>query len=163
MTDHSQQKNDNQGLPTMPITLKPITLDNWEEACTLDVRADQQSFVASNLYSIAESKFNPSWEPMAIYAGEQMVGFVMWGIDTNQPVEEWWIIRLMIDAAHQGRGYGRAAAQTAIDRIRAQGTREVFLSFEPENDGAKQLYRSLGFADAGRVESGEIVYRLELE
>ncbi len=146
----------------MSITLKPITVDNWKDACKLEVREDQKTFVAHNMYSIAESKFYPSSEPMGIYAGEEMVGFVMWGIDTDQPVEEWWIIRLMIDAAQQGKGYGKAATQAAIAQIKAKGAREIFLSFEPENDGAKKLYSSLGFADTGRVEYGEIVYRLAL-
>ncbi len=60
----------------MPITLKEITKDNYVECIRLKVR-DNQRFVASNVYSLAESKYEPENIPMAVYAGETMVGFVM--------------------------------------------------------------------------------------
>ena len=49
-----------------------------------------------------------------------------------------------------------------VDHLRQQGVTAVFLSFEPENKGAAALYRSVGFVDTGRVEYGEIVYRMDL-
>jgi diamine N-acetyltransferase len=72
----------------------------------------------------------------------------------------------MIDQTRQGQGYGRAygraAMQALIPRIQARtGGAPIFLSFEPENAVAEALYRGLGFQPTGRVEGGEIVYRLE--
>ena len=65
----------------------------------------------------------------------------------------------------RGRGYGRAAMLLLIDRIRSEmdeNRHRIFISFEPENEVAKSLYESLGFVPDGRVEYGEIVYRLEI-
>ena len=54
----------------MKIVLRPIDAHNWREAIRLGVALEQRSFVASNLYSIAESKFEPEAVPMGIYAGD---------------------------------------------------------------------------------------------
>jgi len=144
------------------IELRDITADNWEDVANLKVAGDQQSFVAPNVYSIAESKFYPGVEIKAIHAGETLVGFIMWGPDPVHNPPEMWIWRFMIAAEHQGNGYGRAAMQAALDHLRAQpGVDAVFLSFEPDNTGADRLYTSLGFRRTGRVEYGEIVVKLE--
>lgn len=147
----------------MTITLRPITPDNFHPVISLKVAEGQTHFVAANVYSIAQASLYPDWHPRAVYAGETLVGFVMWGIDHDQPTPEWWIIRLMIAAEFQGKGYGKAATLAALEALRAAGAATVFLSFEPENDHAAAFYRRLGFQDTGRVEYGEIVYSLALD
>jgi diamine N-acetyltransferase len=147
----------------MQVTFRPITKENWRDAVRMEVRDDQRHFVASNLYSIAEAQWYSTWEPVAVHDGETMVGFVMWGLDLDNE-GEWWIIRLMIDAQYQRRGYGKAATSEAIRRLRQKpGCKAIYISFEPENAVAEHLYRSLGFEDTGRVECGETVYRLALD
>ncbi len=146
----------------MTITLQPITKDNWETCIKLNVKPQQAGFVASNVYSIAQAQFYPDVRTEAIYAGDAMVGFVMWGEDTDDNPGELWVWRLMIDAAHQGNGYARAAMEDVIRRARGDGHRALFLSYEPENAGAEAFYAKLGFADTGRVEYGEKVVRLDL-
>ena len=146
----------------MDVTLRPITKDNWFACIKLKVRPDQESFVASNVFSIAEAQFFPEVTPEAIYAGEDMVGFVMWGEDKDENPGDIWIWRLMIAADQQGHGYGRAAMQNVIARARAAGETALFLSYEPENAGAATFYAKLGFEDTGRVEHGEKVVRLAL-
>lgn len=146
----------------MSIALRPITPENFNAVVQLKVRENQQNFVASNVFSIAQASLYDAWQPQAVYADDTLVGFVLWGIDDDQPQLEWWLIRLMIGAEHQGKGYGRAAAQAAIDAMREKGAEAVYLSFEPENHGAEKLYRSMGFVNTGRVEYDEIVYRLDL-
>jgi len=143
------------------ITLREITPENWEAILKLAVRDDQKNFVASNLYSLAEAKVFPEHVPLAIYAGEQPVGFLMYTFERDR--KEWWIFRLMIVANEQGKGYGRAAMQQAVARMRLQpGCRQIFISFEPENAPAEQLYRSLGFVPNNEVWGGEVVFRLDL-
>jgi len=139
--------------------LRPIDGRNWREAIKLDVAPDQRVFVASNVYSIAESKFEPEAVPMGIYAGDTMVGFLMFGVSGD----EMWVWRLMIDHRHQRRGYGRAAMSALVDDLHAMGHQEIFVSYEPENAVAAQLYASLGFEDTGRIEDGEIVVRLVVD
>ena len=142
------------------VYLKEINQDNWKQAIRIGVAPEQRRFVASNLYSIAESKFNPAFVPLAIYdEAETMVGFLMYGIGDG----ELWIIRLMVAQQYQRRGYGRAAMEEIIRRLEAKpDCREIFTSHKPDNDVAARLYKGLGFEDTGRIEDGELVVRLSL-
>ena len=141
-------------------TLKPITKDNWHAAIRLEVAPEQRKFVASNLYSIAQSQFEPGTVLLGIYnEDETMVGFLMYG-----PYhDEMWIWRLMVDQQYQGRGYGHTAMQAMIAALRAMGHTEIFLSHEPENTGGAQFYASLGFEDTGRTDDGEVVVGLKCQ
>lgn len=147
----------------MTISLRPITKDNWEEAIRLKVAEDQKHFVASNLYSIAEASFYPTAITNGIYADETMVGFTLYGYNDEDGKVGYWIVRLMIDQAHQGKGYGRAAMGLIIDALRSKpDCDQIYISFEPENETARKLYASLGFVDDQRVIDEEVVYRLDL-
>lgn len=143
-----------------------VTIDrhNYLSILDLDVHASQRRFVASNMYSLAQAYVQPECEPLALYVENKPVGFAMYCLDRDD--HEYWIYRLMIDKKHQGRGYGREAMRLLIERIRAEADddhRVIFISFEPDNTAAKSLYESLGFIADGRVEYGEVVYKLELE
>jgi len=141
------------------ITLREITKNNWRECVDLKVAPEQEKFVAPNLFSIAEAKFEPDWRPLAIYAGETMVGFTMVGQDERDG--SYWIIRLMVDTAYQGRGYGRAAMKEVIRQLKQKpDCREIKISFVPENVAAEKLYFGLGFERTGLIEDGEVVLRL---
>ena len=142
------------------VHLREINQDNWKQAIRIDVAPEQKRFVASNLYSISEAILNPTFAPLAIYdEAETMVGFLMYGTNTDNG--ELWILRLMVGQQYQGRGYGRAAMEEIIRRLKAKpDCQEIFTSYEPDNDVAAKLYRSLGFEDTGRVEGGELVVRL---
>jgi diamine N-acetyltransferase len=41
------------------VKLKKVNADNWEAVVELELGADQEDLVASNLYSVAEAQFNP--------------------------------------------------------------------------------------------------------
>jgi len=139
------------------VHLREINQDNWKQAIRLAVAPDQKRFVASNLYSIAEAIFNPTFAPLAIYnEAETMVGFLMHG--ANPDNDELWILRLMVGQQYQGRGYGRAAMEEIIRRLQARpDCQEIFTSYKPGNHVAARLYQSLGFEDTGRIEDGELV------
>ncbi len=142
------------------ITLQPLTKENWEAAIKLHVRKDQRKFVSSNVYSIAEAHYYPELTPMGIYAGETMVGFLMYGLEPEK--NRWWLVRLMIDEHHQGKGYGRAAVRQVIQMMRQNpGCDRIYLSYEPENITAEMLYKSFGFRATGEIEDGEKVVVLE--
>src|SRR5512135_1477399 len=94
-------------LPT--ISLRKITPQNYEAVINMQVREEQKNFVASNLASLAEAYVFPNRHPLAIYADETPVGFLMSTFWEER--QQHWIFRLMIAAEHQGRGYGRAAMQ----------------------------------------------------
>lgn len=142
----------------MTITLRPVTRDNWEAVVRLQVTPEQQGFVASNLFSIAESFYEPGTVPLAIYAEDRLVGLAMYGLIDDTM----WIWRLMIDRRHQRKGYARAAMQALIQMLAAMGNEAIYLSYEPDNEGAAALYHSLGFRLTGEKVVGELVARLEL-
>lgn len=145
----------------MEITFKEITKDNLYPLSLLKLGEGQDKFVAPNMYSVAQSKFHPAWLPLGIYLGEELIGFFMYGVDDED--NTMWIIRMMIDVKFQGKGYGRESLGKLIEHIKAnENCSDIFLSFVPGNDRAKNLYEQYGFTDTGRVESGEIVYKLTL-
>lgn len=150
--------------------IRLVTKDNWKELIRLKVREDQTHFVASNLYSIAEAQFGDDLEghwdlyPFGIYDDENMpVGFLMYGFNFEHPKQQAFIIRLMVDAKYQGQGFGRFGMQKMLELFRADDRiRTVGISYEPENEGARKLYASLGFEETGEMLEGETVAVLKL-
>ena len=59
------------------ISLRSITRDNYLECMRLKVAPEQEGFVASNAFSLANAAYVPGCTPLAIYADETMVGFIM--------------------------------------------------------------------------------------
>ncbi len=145
----------------MTVTLREITRDNWRECVKIKVEPGQAQFVASNMFSLAQSKYEPECVPLAVYDDEQMVGFVMYRPEDHGLAKIWFIDRVMIGAEHQNKGYGREAMNLLLERLRSQkGYSAILISFVPGNEVAQKLYSSLGFTDTGEIEEGELVYRL---
>ncbi len=134
------------------ITLRDITLANARACIQLQVLPHQARFVASNAESLIQSKFEPHWVTKAIYNEEEMVGFVMYGYDA---AFGWGVLRLMVDAAYQGRGYGRVAMHLVLAEIHAAGGTSVGVSYEADNGVARRFYHSLGFVETGDEPFGE--------
>jgi diamine N-acetyltransferase len=146
----------------MNLTLRDITNSNFRECIGLKVAEGQNSFVASNMYSLAEAKADGVSDPYAIYADDQMVGFIMYDFEPGE--DRGYITRLMIDARFQGRGYGRQAISQVIDRLKAiPECREIQTGYMPGNEAAKRLYESLGFVKLGEDEDGEILTRMTVD
>lgn len=142
------------------ISFTEIDRDNFFNVIKLNVTEEQKSFIATNLFSIAQAKAFPECIALAIYDDDVLIGFTMYCIDFED--HEYWIYRLMIDAKYQLKGYGRATMQKLINIIKEDKQHHViYISFEPNNLGAKHLYETLGFKADGRVIDGEIVYKLE--
>ncbi len=143
------------------LRLEQVDRHNFLAVINLSVSDEQKDFVASNLYSLAQAYVQEECVPLALYEGDEPVGFAMYCLDSDE--HEYWIYRLMVDKRHQRRGYGREAMRLLIERIRSDPDHgRIFISFEPQNAAAKALYESLGFVPDGRVEYGEVVYRLDL-
>ena len=151
--------------------LQPVTIKNWQSLIKLKVREDQTGFVASNLYSIAQAQFGDEYEghwnlhPFGIYDdGGVPVGFLMYGLNFNHPTQQAFIQRLMVDEKFQGKGYGRFAMRKLIEIFRADDRiREVGISYEPANEGARKLYASVGFVETGEIVGDEVVAVLKLK
>lgn len=140
----------------MKVTLKPITKENWEEAIDLTVMEEQKHFIASNLYSIAEVQFLENFKAEGIYCDGKMIGFAMYGIDPDD--NNFWIYRLMLDQAYQGKGFGAAAVNLIVDEIKSNNSAcipFIMIGYHPENDGARFAYKKAGFVETEMAPWGE--------
>ena len=157
--------------------LEKINGSNVWDILKLTVSESQKNYVAANDISIIEAYTaiagNGYAFPFGIYDDEKPVGFLMIGFD----VDDYWtdapeiargnynLWRLMIDQAWQNRGYGKQAVQLALDFIKSMpcGKAEYcWLSYEPENEAARQLYQSFGFAETGEMDGDERIAVLRL-
>lgn len=147
----------------MKLSLRPITQDNWRVCIALEVAEAQQNFVAPNVRSLAQAAYETMWQPHGVYLDDEMVGFAMYGIYNYEGRDIWDITRLMIDKAHQGKGYGTQAMHLILDAMRAEAPQiqEVYISFVPENAAARHVYSKIGFVEDGMMH-GEIVMQRKL-
>lgn len=143
------------------VSLREITASTVRAVCALEVRPEQRGYVAANALSIAQAHFEPKAWFRAIFAGEEPVGFVM--LYEDPEAREYFLWRFMIDAAHQGKGYGRAALDLVVDHVRGRpGARELLSSYVPGDEGPAGFYRAYGFAETGELDGVEVVIRLVL-
>ena len=100
-----------------------------------------------------------------------LVGFVMISDDIPQAVLDadvdivgpYFLWRLLIDAAHQGRGYGRATIDAVADYVRTRpGGDVLFTSCEAGEGSPQPFYLGYGFVKTDRIADGEDVLRLDL-
>lgn len=146
---------------SIEVTLREITKDNVIPIIKLSVREDQKGMVASNAVSLAQALVQEEAWYRGIYAGEEPVGFVMLEIYPEQG--EYGLWRFMIDAAHQGKGYGRRAIELILDHVRSlPKATEVFTSHVEEPGGPGPFYAACGFRYTGEMNGKERVMRCTL-
>jgi diamine N-acetyltransferase len=144
------------------VTLRAITKDNVHAILRLKVAPHQEHFVASNAWSLAEAHFEPElpWF-RGIYVGETPVGFLM--LEDNPEDATYTLWRFMIDAQHQGRGYGQQALELLFAHVKTlPGVAVVYTSCVPAAGGPGPFYEKLGFVYTGEEEGGELWMRRDL-
>ena len=139
----------------MKITLRPIDRANYEECFRLKVREDQESYVASNAYSLVQAAYEPQLYPLGIYDEDKMVGFILY--DFDQELNGWSMSRFMIDASLQGYGYGKEALKVFISYFKEKypSVKQLYTSAEVENTLAISMYEKVGFVK-GKVFTYEV-------
>ncbi len=162
------------------IHLEKIDYRNVWDIIGLEVTEPQEEFVASNrislvqAYSVRDSETKAF--PFGIYDDDTPVGFLMIGFneaatydDDEEPPKalerNYSLWRLMIDREFQGRGFGRTAVGLALDFIRSFPCGKAaycWLSYEPDNTAARNLYRSFGFEETGEKDGDEWIAVLKL-
>ena len=147
------------------IKLAEITNANVWKVCALEPFDNQKDFVAENIQSLAEAYATRNEGnnalPLAVYNDESLIGFVMIGKgtvgDENESdliKENYCIWRLMIDKKYQGQGFGMQTLDAVMDLIRTfpfGEAEKVWLSYEPENTHARDIYRKYGFIENGEM------------
>ena len=126
------------------VILRSIDRNNWHECIRLALTPEQEGFMPSNLFHIAEARFYPEWTLLGVYADSRMVGFAMYGLDPDDMTVN--LIHFMIDGREQGKGYGKAAMEQLLRKIRKDyPDQEIWLSLHPQNMVAIRLYKDYGF------------------
>lgn len=159
------------------VRLEKINAKNIWEILKLKVNDEQKEFVAPNNMSIIEAYIaitsNGHAFPFGIFDDDIPVGFLMIGFDVDDSFENppqiaygnYSIWRFMIDEKYQNKGYGKEAMKLALDFIRTFpcGKAECcYLSYDPDNTKAKELYSRFGFMENGEKDDDEVVAVLKL-
>ena len=157
--------------------LKKINRNNVGEILKLEVFDNQKSFVATNNSSNMEAYIaiteNNHVFTFGIYNDDIPIGFLMIGYDVNSDDEgapktakgNYNIWRLMIVKKFQGKGFGKKVMDLALEFVNTFpcGTAKYcWLSYESDNDVARQLYKSVGFVETDEKDGEEIVAVLKL-
>lgn len=146
----------------MQVTLREITSETVYAVTQLSVAPHQQGFVASNAVSLAQALFSDEAWYRAVYADDELVGFVMLADETlkrQRPVQpNIGLWRLMIDHRHQRRGIGREVMRLVVEHVRNRpGVRDFYTSYVDEPGGPGPFYLGLGFVPNGEIDDGEVV------
>ena len=159
------------------LRLEKVNGHNVWEILKLKVAEPQRHFVSSNERSMIEAYTttvgNGVALPFGIYDDDLPVGFLMIGFGTDDfwddapdiAKDNYNLWRLMIDENQQKKGYGREAVRLALEFIRTLpcGPAEFcWLSYVPENEVARNLYRSFGFEETGEKDGDELIAVLKL-
>jgi diamine N-acetyltransferase len=132
----------------MNIEIRPVTQDNIRVCARLEVAEQQKNFVARNLATIAWAYVDPKFTPFAICDGDVVVGMTaIEYLPDNEAYDRHWLPRFMIGEQFQGRGYGEFAMEKIIEMILSEhpACERIRLSVVPENQGAIQFYKKIGF------------------
>lgn len=145
------------------ISLKEVNKENWIDCIKLSLKPEQESYLASNVDTIAESKFEPHHQLRAIYFQEKVIGMLAF-CHENEPedFELFWIFRFMIDKDFQNKGLGLKALELAIAEIKGLGAKFIRTMHKPGNLQAASVYLKIGFKHIGELEDGDSLLELKV-
>lgn len=146
----------------MPVELKEVTKDNFEDVLRLKVSAAQSNFVSTTERALAQAYvYRKTAYPFAIYVGDTVVGFIMLGY--YEAKHQYTLWKFVIDERYQNKGYGKAALKLGIDFLaNTFKVKEIFTGVAVENNIAKNLYQSFGFKETGYCDEFAVELKLEL-
>ncbi len=149
-----------------PAPLRYRRLDRAEfgELSAIEIDPDQvERFLGSMSEILGAVERGPAHSVIAIEAEEGLVGFFVVHPELRD-ASCWWLGWLALDRNQQGRGYGRAALQAVLERLRRiAGCRRVRLLVAPDNLRARSLYERSGFREAGVwAATQELILEVEL-
>lgn len=138
----------------MKVSLRPLSRSNVRAVCELRLADDQRHLVAPAAYTVAEGHYEPGAVLRAIYLDDEPVGVLLVEVESDTP----YLVRFMVDAAHQRRGIGRQAVELLVGELRADGWGVLETSFVPVDEGAGGFWRRCAFEDTGRTRHGEPLF-----
>ena len=137
----------------MTITFREITSDNYSQVLNLKITPAQEAakFVSPVVRSLADAWYYREegiTYPKAIYADEDLVGFIMYELDTEE--QQVFIWRFLIDQRYQGKGYGRQTIEAVLAMAKEQAQiTKVVADYVDGNEPMKKILLDLGFEETG--------------
>ena len=137
----------------MSITLRDITGDNYFQVLDLKISPEQEAakFVSPVVRSLADAWFYREegiTYPKAVYADEDLVGFIMYDLDPEE--QQVFIWRFLIDQRYQGKGYGRQTIEAVVEMAKQQTQMtKVVADYVDGNEPMKKILLGLGFEETG--------------
>jgi len=144
--------------PPPVFSARRVDADNVDAVLKLQVAPGQRRFVSSVERSLAQVAYEPRGSAWAFFDGDEAVGMCLLydaRLDKDKPASQLYVWRLLIDARHQRRGYGRLAMAWAFEEARRWGVDEVGLSHVMQAGHAGPFYEKLGFTYTGAIDDGE--------
>ena len=82
----------------------------------------------------------------------------------NAEKPDYYLWRYMIDAQHQGKGYGTDGIELLKEYVRTRpNAKQLITSSAPNCEGgAEDFYKKLGFKPTGEMEDDEVVLSIDL-
>jgi diamine N-acetyltransferase len=146
------------------VTLRPVDDVNRADVLALRVTPEQQRFVATVEKSLAEVAADDALTAYAVHAGSGPDGDLVGLAVTEVRDGVGFVLRVLVDAGHQGRGYGRDLVVELVRRLRDRPDVElVATSHRRDNVAMAGLCRVLGFepwATPFPPPEGEVYLRL---
>ena len=151
----------------MTITFREITSDNYSQVLNLKITPAQEAakFVSPVVRSLADAWFYREegiTYPKAIYADEDLVGFIMYELHTEE--QQVFIWRFLIDQRYQGKGYGRQTIEAVLAMAKEQAQiTKVVADYVDGNEPMKKILLDLGFEETGfnkEINEHIMVYQL---
>jgi diamine N-acetyltransferase len=145
------------------VKLEEVNEANFESIMDMELPEHQRDLLASNAYSIAQSRFYPDFHPRAIYHNGELAGFLMYDEKVDDKPGEYGIYRFMVDYPRQGQGVGRRAMELLLAEIRSKrDARRITICYHTNNPIAKKFYQSFGFNEVGIDGNGEMIAEIRL-
>ena len=95
---------------------KSVNAENRREVEGLTVFSEQAGFIESVSECLREADELELWRPVGIYDSDTLIGFAMYGYFPEPAPGQLWLDRLLIDKRYQGKGYGKQAVLSLLDR-----------------------------------------------
>ncbi|MEO1449817.1 MAG: GNAT family N-acetyltransferase [Bacteroidota bacterium] len=139
------------------VSIELLDRYNWEACLTIQLTPEQDRFVPSVLYSLAQARFE-NLTPYGIRLDGKMVGMLMYG---QFSAGLCWINRILVDREHQGLGIGQKAMEQLLFQLRRKRQcAEIRTSYVPENLAAAHFFAKLGFRPVESPLEDEVVVQL---
>ena len=136
----------------MTLHICEVTEKNWRSVAALNVAKNQQQFIESNAFSLAESLYEKNGTSVGLYDGETLVGYAMYGWYWEKR-KSVWLDRFMINQSYQRKGYAKRFLRLLIQFLQNKfECKTIYLSLHPDNKPAMGLYESFGFRLNGDID-----------